>query len=318
MRSPGETGSVVGSDVSRGDGGSNCDDAVPRTPASLEVYLLGLVDFEESSNFSAGWSTTSASAAGPRSFSASTRRRSASAGRAAGPTSRPTTTSCARWGIQVHWVNRGGGCVLHLPGQLAAYVALPLEPARPRSASATSRACTGPARRPRRVRPAGLDPPGPAGRLPRAMRGSATVGVAVNRWIAYHGLTLNVGPYPRSVRRPRRAGPGPASCRSAQTSMESRRQRPAPMSRVREALIRRIGGGLRAGAAPRLHRPSPDPPEGPAHVYAPKPRMTAAEPAGPAARDAASTRPTPARRRLPEWLKRPIPAARRDRTSPRT
>jgi len=23
----------------------------------------------------------------------------------------------------------------------------------------------------------------------------ATVGVAVNRWVAYHGLTLNVGPY---------------------------------------------------------------------------------------------------------------------------
>ena len=30
-------------------------------------------------------------------------------------------------GIKVHWVNRGGGCVLHLPGQLAAYFALPLD-----------------------------------------------------------------------------------------------------------------------------------------------------------------------------------------------
>ena len=30
-------------------------------------------------------------------------------------------------GIKVHWVNRGGGCVFHLPGQLSAYFALPLE-----------------------------------------------------------------------------------------------------------------------------------------------------------------------------------------------
>src|SRR5271155_4731399 len=29
-------------------------------------------------------------------------------------------------GIKGHWVNRGGGCVLHLPGQLSAYFALPL------------------------------------------------------------------------------------------------------------------------------------------------------------------------------------------------
>src|SRR4029078_2629362 len=29
--------------------------------------------------------------------------------------------------IRVHWVSRGGGCVLHLPGQLAAYLALPLD-----------------------------------------------------------------------------------------------------------------------------------------------------------------------------------------------
>src|SRR5262245_57108628 len=29
-------------------------------------------------------------------------------------------------GIRVYYVNRGGGCVLHLPGQLAAYLALTL------------------------------------------------------------------------------------------------------------------------------------------------------------------------------------------------
>ena len=36
-------------------------------------------------------------------------------------------TPCASLGIKVHWVNRGGGCVFHLPGQLTAYFALPLD-----------------------------------------------------------------------------------------------------------------------------------------------------------------------------------------------
>ena len=30
-------------------------------------------------------------------------------------------------GIRTQWVNRGGGCVLHLPGQLAAYPVVPLQ-----------------------------------------------------------------------------------------------------------------------------------------------------------------------------------------------
>jgi len=32
------------------------------------------------------------------------------------------------WGVQVRWVNRGGGCFLHLPGQISAYLIIPLEP----------------------------------------------------------------------------------------------------------------------------------------------------------------------------------------------
>jgi len=30
--------------------------------------------------------------------------------------------------LSVRWVNRGGGCLLHVPGQLAAYLITPLEP----------------------------------------------------------------------------------------------------------------------------------------------------------------------------------------------
>ena len=70
----------------------------------------------------------------------------------------------------------------------------------------------------------------------------ATVGVAVNRWIAYHGLTLNVGPFlePFAII----DEPGIGSRPLRQTSMESRRQRQTPMAKVRESLIRQIESGF--------------------------------------------------------------------------
>ena len=66
----------------------------------------------------------------------------------------------------------------------------------------------------------------------------ASVGVAVSRWIAYHGFTLNVGPYLDLFDILDEPGLEHASLR--QTSMESRRQRHTSMSKVREALIRSV------------------------------------------------------------------------------
>ena len=142
-------------------------------------------------------------------------------------------------GLAIRWINRGGGCVLHLPGQLAAYLALPL------AAS-------------------GLDLRGYLDGLNRVLIGVlaefdlvgsthperpgvflggarvASVGVAVSRWIAYHGFTLNVStflePFDLVEEPANRSGRTP----TRQTSMESRRQRPAPMAKVREAVIRRV------------------------------------------------------------------------------
>ena len=129
--------------------------------------------------------------------------------------------------------------MLHLPGQLAAYLALPLEPlgldlaALPRRpARRRSSACSTSSSSKGTTRPD----------LPGVFLGHArvaSVGVAVNRWIAYHGLTLNVGPFLEPFEllldEP---GIGPFPLR--QTSMESRRQRPTPMPKVREALIRQL------------------------------------------------------------------------------
>src|SRR5262249_51970574 len=140
-------------------------------------------------------------------------------------------------GIRVHWVNRGGGCLLHLPGQLVAYLALPLPPLGldvRRYIDGLHRAILGVLTEfdlPGSVRPG----------LPGVFLGNArvaSVGVAINRWIAYHGVTLNVGPHlePFDLL----GEPGHGGYPLQQTSMEARRQRPAPMAKVREALIRQV------------------------------------------------------------------------------
>lgn len=148
----------------------------------------------------------------------------------------PDDAALAAGGIRTHWVNRGGGCILHLPGQLAGYLIAPIGPA--------AAPAMGHVRRIQEVLLGVLkefdlagevrhDPPGIF--LGRAR--VATIGVAVSRGIAYHGFTLNVGPFLDLFGV--LVEPGPDGSRLRQTSMESRRQRPTPMSRVREAIVRR-------------------------------------------------------------------------------
>ena len=62
--------------------------------------------------------------------------------------------------------------------------------------------------------------------------------MAVKRWIAYHGMSINVGPYlaPFGLL----DEPGPAGGSLRRTSLEAQRQRPAPMPKVRESVIRRV------------------------------------------------------------------------------
>ena len=132
------------------------------------------------------------------------------------------------WGLRSRWVNRGGGVVLHLPGQVVAYAILPLD----RLGLDVMAYANGLNRvlidtlaefdLPARTRP-DLD-----GVFLGADR-VATVGVAVNRWIAYHGFTLNVGSYLGPFGLLDERGSDGRTIR--QTSMEARRQRPAPMAK---------------------------------------------------------------------------------------
>ncbi len=138
-------------------------------------------------------------------------------------------------GIKVHWVNRGGGCILHAPGQLAAYLAAPLGTLGVSLNEYLNRLCQ---------IVVNVLAEFDLSSTPRADLGGvysgaariASIGVAVNRDIAYHGITLNVGPFLEIFQLISEPGTGAQPVR--QTSMESRRQRPAPMPKVREALIR--------------------------------------------------------------------------------
>jgi lipoyl(octanoyl) transferase len=96
-----------------------------------------------------------------------------------------------RW--RVRWVNRGGGCLLHVPGQLAVYSILALDRHGLGLQAYLARLHC--------VLAAVLDDfsvqaqgrPGEAG-LWVGQRMVASVGVAVRDWVAYYGAFINVNP----------------------------------------------------------------------------------------------------------------------------
>jgi lipoyl(octanoyl) transferase len=203
----------------------------------LEIFLLGLVDFQEVLSLQRrivyemgdGGAASLLLCEHPPTISVG---RSGSRAHVV-----PDDDGLRALGIRTQWVNRGGGCILHLPGQLAAYSVIPLQC----SGLTLSGYLEGLHRSILEV----LDEFELRGSvradLPGVFLGQsrvASVGVAVNRWIAYHGLTINVGPFLDLFDLLDEPGIGSASLR--QTSMESRRQRCTPMPKVRESLIRNL------------------------------------------------------------------------------
>jgi lipoyl(octanoyl) transferase len=220
-------------------GGDRLAMTLSPVPPPLEVYMLGLVDFEEAQHLQRRLVYDLGERPGgalvlcehPPTFSV---------GRGG---SRihivPDDDELRGLGIKVHWVNRGGGCVLHLPGQLAVYFALSLDRFGldlGRYLDLLNEAVIGvldefDLRGTKRRDRSGVDLGGAR---------VASVGVAVSRWIAYHGLTLNVGPYlePFDLLLDESGDDRVQPLR--QTSMESRRQRLTPMPKVREAMVRHL------------------------------------------------------------------------------
>lgn len=204
----------------------------------LELFLLGMIDFEDAQRlqrrlvYDVGESESGGALILCEHPPTITVGRSGSRAHI-----RPDDEELREAGIRVHWVNRGGGCVLHTPGQLVGYLSLPLE--------SLGLSLTAYLERLERALLTVLEEFDLKGEIrphiPGVFLGSArvaSIGVAVNRWIAYHGFTLNVGTYLSDFALLDEPGIGLQSLR--QTSMESRRQRPAPMPKVREAVVRGV------------------------------------------------------------------------------
>src|SRR5271154_1817004 len=102
--------------------------ALPAADGALQVYLLGSVDFEAA----LAWQRQLV-------FNVSGDRTNAYLILCEHPplitVGRQGSRAHLRWDSEqlrdrnwpVRWVNRGGGCLLHLPGQLAVYPVLPLD-----------------------------------------------------------------------------------------------------------------------------------------------------------------------------------------------
>lgn len=138
--------------------------------------------------------------------------------------------------LSVRWVNRGGGCNLHVPGQLAAYPIMRVPPGsglggyiRRLERCLLEVLCEFQiAARPRRDHTAIWTS---AGQI-------AQLGIAVTRWVSYHGFTLNVAGALDPFRILRRQAGGAGRV----TTIEAQRGRPVAMAKVRECLVRKFTG----------------------------------------------------------------------------
>jgi lipoyl(octanoyl) transferase len=160
-----------------------------------------------------------------------------------------------RW--RVRWVNRGGGCLLHLPGQLAVYPVLALDRAGLGLAAYVERL--------QGVLAAVLDDfgvravtrPGQAG-VWVGDRLVAGVGVAVRDWVAYFGVVLNVNPDLAPFRLVHTGGPGDGPM----TSLARERRGPLRPALVRERLLEHFAAAFGCGRTslffghPLLGRPA--------------------------------------------------------------
>jgi len=142
-------------------------------------------------------------------------------------------------GLPVRWVNRGGGAVVHAPGQLAIYPIVPLESYGWSVGNYLARLQSGIAQALAELGFHGHAPAGHYGLWGRTGQ-IAAVGVAVKNWTTYFGAYINVSPARRSLSAVRSGGP----LRPAMSSLAIERQQNVKMSRVREGLLRHLAAAF--------------------------------------------------------------------------
>lgn len=140
--------------------------------------------------------------------------------------------------IPVVWVARGGGAFVHAPGQLALYLMLPLQRLglglgrfRELFERAVVESC-------HEVKVPAKRQPGEPGVWSRGGL-LATFGAGVKSWVTWQGMFLNVAIDPQYLRL---SVTNPAGARS--TSMQSQRLDPVRLPQIREALIRQISNSF--------------------------------------------------------------------------
>lgn len=138
--------------------------------------------------------------------------------------------------MEVRWLGRGGGCVVHVPGQLAVYPILPLgrrqmglAALRDRIEEAVGDMC-------REFRIDTWCKPESAGVWSRGGQ-IAQIGLAVHSGVSMQGLFVNVSPRMDFLRLVR-------SEQGRITSLSAERRIPTAMPAVRESLIRHLAARL--------------------------------------------------------------------------
>ena len=140
--------------------------------------------------------------------------------------------------MDVRWLNRGGGCLVHAPGQLAVYPIVPLDRLgfgltgyRRRLEQAVIGMCGD-----LHVEAFRLDDqPGVACRCGQF----AFLGAAVKSWVSYHGMFVNVCPDMTLMRMAQSKAPA-----SRITSLAAQRMRATSMHAVRASLVRHLATQL--------------------------------------------------------------------------
>ncbi|HEY1599179.1 MAG TPA: hypothetical protein VGG64_06225 [Pirellulales bacterium] len=148
-------------------------------------------------------------------------------------------------GLTVRWVNRGGGSLVHAPGQLAIYPIVPLAACGWNVGGFLDRLQQGIAAALSEVGFQGQAPDGQLGMWGRTGQ-IVAVGVAVKNWTTYYGAYVNVSPSRRILSAVQHGALKPV----AMSSLAIERQQPVKMSRVREGLVRHLA---EAFDCPRYH-----------------------------------------------------------------
>jgi lipoyl(octanoyl) transferase len=141
--------------------------------------------------------------------------------------------------IEVGWVNRGGGSLMHCPGQLAVYPLVPLRWHGFSVGDYLERLQAGIVETLDDLGVRGHTPPGRHGVWGRTGQ-LAALGVAVRNWVTYYGAYVNVCP---SLGLMRLVQSDPAQ-QTRMSSLVAERCGPAKMTAVRAALVGRLSEAL--------------------------------------------------------------------------